>query len=69
LKKACEYHERAAECRTMVARTQNPEHKEMLAAMVATWENLAIEREALIARWRRIAALEASEVDAPAAGS
>lgn len=42
----------------MAARTQNPEHKEMLAAMAATWENLAAERAALIARQQRIAALE-----------
>lgn len=58
MQKAGEYHERAAECRAMAARTQNPEHKEMLAAMAATWENLAAERAALIARQQRIAAFE-----------
>jgi hypothetical protein len=58
VQKACEYHERAAECRTMATRTQNPEHKAMLASMAATWETLATEREEHLARRQRIAALE-----------
>lgn len=42
----------------MATRTQNPEHKAMLASMAATWETLATEREEHLARRQRIAALE-----------
>jgi hypothetical protein len=56
--KASEYHLRAEECRALAARTPDPEHKQMLATMAETWENLAKQREALVARKARIAALE-----------
>jgi hypothetical protein len=53
-----EYHLRAEECHTLAARTADAEHKAMLANMAETWETLAQQREALVARKARIAALE-----------
>ena len=58
LKKASEYHQRADECRALAAKTSNSEHKAMLHSMADTWETLAQQREALLARKARIAALE-----------
>jgi len=58
LKKASEYHQRADECRALAARASNAEHKAMLHNMADTWENLAVAREALLARKARIAELE-----------
>jgi hypothetical protein len=58
MQKASEYHQRAAECRLLAARTRDPEHKMLLAEMAETWETLARQREALLARKMRIAALE-----------
>jgi hypothetical protein len=46
------------ECQKLAAGTQNAEHKAMLMKMAETWEGLANEREELIARKERIAALE-----------
>jgi hypothetical protein len=58
LKKASEYHKHAEECRTLAGRSLDPEHKAALIKMAETWEDLAKEREALVARKERIAALE-----------
>ena len=58
MKKASEYHEHAEECRLLAGRSLDPEHKDALIKMAETWENLAREREALVARKERIAALE-----------
>jgi len=58
LKKISEYHEHAAECRKMANRAKEPNQKAMLAKMAATWENLAREREAHMARQKRLAILE-----------
>ena len=58
MQKASEYHLRAEECRALAARTADAEHKAMLANMAETWEALAQQREALVARKARIAALE-----------
>jgi hypothetical protein len=61
LQKASEYHSRADECRALAARTAKPEHKIMLEGMAETWERLAQQREALIARRARIAAIEGTQ--------
>jgi len=58
MRKASEYHLHAEECRVLAGRANNPEHKNMLASMGETWERLAQQREALVARKARIAALE-----------
>ena len=42
----------------LAARASNPEHKAMLGRMAETWENLAQQRERLVERRARIAALE-----------
>jgi len=42
----------------LASRAGDPEHKSMLATMAETWETLAQQREALVARKARIAALE-----------
>jgi hypothetical protein len=61
LQKASQYHQRAKECRELAARTAKPEHKLMLEGMAETWERLAVQREALVARRARIEAIEASK--------
>ena len=58
MQKASEYHLRAEECRVLAARTSKPEHKLMLEGMAETWERLAVQREALVARRARIEAIE-----------
>ena len=58
MQKASEYHKHAEECRMLAGRSLDPEHKAALIEMAETWENLAKEREALVARKERIAALE-----------
>ena len=58
MKKANDYHLRAEECRGLAARASKPEHRAMLGRMAETWEDLAKQRERLIARRERIAALE-----------
>jgi hypothetical protein len=57
MKKASEYLEHAAECRTL-AGAAKPEHREMLLKMAETWENLAKDREEQLARQQRLAALD-----------
>jgi len=60
LKKASEYRGHAQECRLLAGRTSNFEHKAMLSKMAETWETLARDREAHVARQRRIAAFESA---------
>lgn len=56
MQKASQYHQRAKECRELASRTAKPEHKSMLEGMAETWERLAVQREALVARRARIEA-------------
>lgn len=49
MKKASEYRHHADECRTLAAKMENGEHRDQLLGMAATWEQLARERERLIA--------------------
>jgi len=58
MRKAYEYQDRAQECRALASRASDPGHKSMLTGMAETWETLARQREALLARKARIAALE-----------
>ena len=60
MKKAAQYRQHAEECRTLAARTSDPEHKKMLMEMAETWNGLAKQRAEKIARQRRIAELEGS---------
>lgn len=48
-----EYLRFAAECRTMAARTKNPESKRYLQEMENAWEMLAAEAEAAQERIRK----------------
>lgn len=57
VQKASEYHLRAEECRAHAARLTDAEHKELLLRMAETWETLAMQREELVARRERIAAI------------
>jgi hypothetical protein len=58
LQKASEYHLRAEECRVLAARTNDAEHKAILGHMAETWEDMAQQREAEIARKERLAVLD-----------
>jgi hypothetical protein len=58
MKKVENYRVHAADCRSMADRARSPEEKAMLLNMAATWESLAVDREAHIARQRRMADLE-----------
>lgn len=60
MKKAEEYHQHAIECRALATRSRSPEERQMLLNMAATWESLAADREAQIARQKRLDALEKS---------
>jgi len=60
MQKAQHYREHANECRALAARTRVPEHRIMLNEMAETWDTLAIEREILLERRKRIAKIEAS---------
>jgi hypothetical protein len=53
-----DFKERAEQCRTMAAQTTRPELREQLLEMAASWEQLAEERERLLATKARIAAGE-----------
>jgi hypothetical protein len=55
MKKVEDYRAHAAECRSMANRGRSPEEKAMLLNMAATWESLATDREAHIARQKRMA--------------
>ena len=58
MKKAEEYQLHASECRLLAARSRSPEEREMLLHMAATWESLAVDREAQVERQKRLDALE-----------
>jgi len=60
MKKASEYHHHGKECRELAARSGHAEHRATLIKMAETWENLARNREAHVARLRRIKALTSS---------
>jgi hypothetical protein len=66
MRKASEYREHAAECRQLAA-AMDGEHQRQLLEMADTWEQLAHEREELIAR-RPELALE-DEADGGRAGA
>jgi hypothetical protein len=57
MKKVHEYHQRAQECRALAGQARQAEHRTALIQMAETWENLARDREAYVARQGRIAAL------------
>jgi hypothetical protein len=63
VRKVEEYREHASECRTMANRSRSAEEKAMLTTMANTWDSLAKEREAHIARQKRLAALEGKTGD------
>ena len=44
MKKASEYRQHAAECRTLAGRMDVGEHRDQLLQMAATWDQLAAER-------------------------
>jgi hypothetical protein len=57
MKKVEDYRHHAAECRQMANRSRTPHERDMLTTMAKTWESLAADREAHIARQKRISAL------------
>jgi hypothetical protein len=57
MKKVEEYRAHAEECRLMAARARTPREKDMLINMAATWESVAVDRQARIARQKRMAEL------------
>jgi hypothetical protein len=57
MKKAVHYRTHADECRMMARRATSAEHRVMLLSMASTWESLALDREAHLARQDRIAKL------------
>ena len=52
MKKASEYRQHAAECRTLAARMDVGEHRDQLLKMAATWDRLAVERASRARRQR-----------------
>jgi hypothetical protein len=58
MKKVEDYRAHADECRLMANRARLPTDRDMLMNMAATWESLAIAREAQIGRQKRMAELE-----------
>jgi hypothetical protein len=63
MKKAIEYRRHADKCRRMAGRANSSEHRQMLLTMAATWDSLAADREAHIARQERLALLEGQLAD------
>ena len=57
MKKASDYRRHAEECRALAESAALPEHRDQLLQMAGTWDMLAKQREAELARQRRIAAL------------
>jgi hypothetical protein len=57
MKKASDYRRHAEECRTLASSAALPEHRDQLLEMANTWDMLAQQREAELARQERIAAL------------
>ena len=60
MRKVDDYKKHAEECRTMARNTVNEEHRQGLLQMAETWESLAEDRIAQIARQRRIGELDQS---------
>jgi hypothetical protein len=58
MKKVEDYRAHADECRSMANHARSPEDKAMLMNMAATWESLAVDRQAHLDRLARIAELE-----------
>jgi hypothetical protein len=58
MKKVEDYRVHAADCRSMANRARSDDEKAMLMNMAATWESLAVNREAHIARQKRMGELE-----------
>ena len=58
MKKVEDYRQYADECRTMANRSRSPVEREMLLNMARTWGSLAADREAHIARQKRLTALD-----------
>ena len=50
MKKASEYRQHAAECRSLAAGMPNDEQRDQLNAMAETWDRLAEERERSVQR-------------------
>jgi hypothetical protein len=65
MKKVEDYRQHAAECRQMANRSRSSEDKNMLFRMAETWEALAVDRAAHVARQRRLAALDAPPYTIP----
>jgi hypothetical protein len=58
MNKVKDYRAHAIECRSIAHRARSPKDKAMLMNMAATWESLAVTREADIDRQKRMAELE-----------
>ena len=50
MKKASEYRQHAAECRSLAGAMEQGEQRDQLMEMAATWERLADERSELVRR-------------------
>jgi len=59
MKKIEDYRQHGKECRQLAGRSQSTEQRTMLMNMAETWESLALDRTAHIARQQRLANLEA----------
>ncbi len=60
MKKIEDYRAHADECRSLANRAGLPTNRDMLMNMAMTWDSLAADRQARIARQERIAALDAN---------
>jgi hypothetical protein len=54
MKKASEYRQHARECFALANQSNTTEHREQLLEMAETWENLANEREKMIANLQKL---------------
>jgi hypothetical protein len=55
VKKSSEYREHAEECRVLARKAESPDHQQQLLKMAETWEQLAVERQRLIAKYPELA--------------
>lgn len=55
MKKASEYRQHAAECRSLAAQMEGPEQRDQLLAMAEHWEKLAADRVELLRRHPELA--------------
>jgi hypothetical protein len=65
MKKVDDYRQHADECRQMANRFRSPLERDMLVDMANTWDSLAVDREAHVARQRRLAAPEGRPLSIP----